>query len=104
MWEDSTQGTAERHQPTRNRKITPISEWWPVRTYPLLWRVLLPRIISAAGADHEFAVSLGVGFHVDGAVAPYAFRGRWLVTDCVLVSDVVSDAAADLVHFIQRAW
>ena len=61
------------------------------------------RIISAAGADHEFAVSLSVGFHVDGAVAPYAFRGRWLVTDCVLVSDVVSDAAADLVHFIERA-
>src|SRR5579872_4212615 len=66
-----------------------------------LGRVLLARIISAAGADHELAVSLGAGFDADGAIAAGALRGRGLISDGVLVADVVGHGAADLVHFVE---
>src|SRR5579864_5287489 len=65
--------------------------------------MLLARIITAAGADHEFAESLGVGFDADGAVPASTLRGRRLISDSVLVADVVRHGAADLVHFIQSA-
>src|ERR1700676_3174673 len=69
----------------------------------LLRCVLLARIISAAGADYEFAISLGMRFHPDGAVAARALRGRRLISDGVLVTDVVGHGAANLVHFVEGA-
>src|SRR5271155_2626372 len=66
----------------------------------LLRRVLLPGIIPAAGADYQLAISLGLGFDADGAIAACSFRGRRLVSDGVLVSDVVRHAAADRVDFV----
>src|SRR5580692_620260 len=69
----------------------------------LLRSVLLPRIVAAPRTHHEFAESLGLGFDANGPVAADALWGRRLVSDRVLVSNVVGHAAADRVHFIQRA-
>src|ERR1700730_6056965 len=71
---------------------------------PFLLRCMfLARIVTAAGADYEFAVSLGVGFYADGPVAASALRGRRLISDGVLVADVVGHGTANLVHFVQGA-
>src|ERR1700680_2975024 len=71
---------------------------------PFLLRCMfLARIVTAAGADYEFAVSLGVGFYADGPVAASALRGRRLISDGVLVTDVVGHGAANLVHFVEGA-
>src|SRR5579864_736602 len=70
----------------------------------LLRSMLLPGIVPAPGPDHEFVVSLGMRFHADGAIPASTLRGRRLISNSVLVADVVSHGAANLVHFIERTW
>src|ERR1700723_130341 len=69
----------------------------------VLRSMLLARIVTSPGSDHEFAVSLRMRFYPDGAVAARALRGRGLISNRVLVADVVRHGAADLVHFVKGA-
>src|SRR3954471_7776283 len=60
---------------------------------------LLFGVVAAARADLQLAVSACTGFDFHGAIAALALRTRWLVSDDVLIADVMRDAAADLIHF-----
>ena len=66
--------------------------------------MLLPRIVAAPRTHYELAESLGLRVDPDRTIAACGFRSRRLVANGVLISDVVSHAAADRIHFIQSAW
>src|SRR5579883_2213686 len=63
--------------------------------------LFLPRVVAAAGAHRQFSVPFGPGFHTDGAIASGVFGRRRLITDGVLATNIVSDGAADFVHFLR---
>src|SRR5215831_9400989 len=58
-------------------------------------------IVTTLGANHHFAVAFGLGVDVDLAESAGALGIGRLVTDGVLIADVVGDVAADLIHFIE---
>src|SRR5689334_14255463 len=64
--------------------------------------LFLPRIITTAGPDGELLVRLGPGINMDGAEAANRFRSSWRIGDRVLISNIVGNAAADLVHLGER--
>ncbi len=59
-------------------------------------------IVSALGAHHHLAVSLGLGLDANLAKAAVPPGIGRLVADGVLIPDVARNRPADFVHFIQR--
>ena len=58
-------------------------------------------VVAALRADNELAMALGFGFYANLAETTSAFGSGRLITDSVLVTDVVGDGAADGIYFIQ---
>src|SRR5947207_8261249 len=69
---------------------------------PTTGRLLLAGVVAAAGTHCESAVAAGAGVHVDGAVSSDSLRSARLITNCVLVADIVRHGAADGIDFIRR--
>src|SRR5437870_3837016 len=66
-------------------------------------RLFLPSVVATACTHCQTAVAAGAGFDVNAAVSAGALRGRGFIPDGVLVANIMSHAAADLVDFIQCA-
>src|SRR5258708_29432503 len=64
-------------------------------------RQLHSRIVSALGANLKLLVLFRLGLYADLAEAAAGSRIRGLVSDCVLIADVVGYLPADFVHFVQ---
>ena len=58
-------------------------------------------VIAGPGTHYQLAMAFGFGFYADLAEASSTFGSGWFVADGVLVADVISDSAADRVHFVQ---
>src|SRR2546430_11877323 len=69
---------------------------------PTAGRLLLAGVVAAAGTHCEPAIAAGAGVHVDGAVSSDSLRSARLITNCVLVADIVRHGAADGIDFIRR--
>jgi len=60
------------------------------------------RVVTGFGADHQLTVPFSAGFHANLAEASGLLGMGGLVSDGVLIADVVRDVAADLVDFVER--
>src|SRR5438270_12839402 len=63
----------------------------------------LPGVVAAASADLHAAESLGFHFHPHRAIAALGLRFDRLVSDGVLVANVVRNVLRDLVDFVEVA-
>src|SRR5207248_5857816 len=63
---------------------------------------LCASVVSTLGAYHQLTVPFGFCIYAHLAESACAFRSARLVTDGVLVADIVGDGAADRIHLIQR--
>src|SRR5207248_484367 len=61
--------------------------------------LLLSGIVAAAGADGELLVLSGASVNVNRSKAADIFGRRGCVSNGVLVSDIVGNASADVIHF-----
>jgi hypothetical protein len=60
-------------------------------------------VVAALGAHQEFA-ALDFGFDANVAEATAGPGIGGLVTDGVLILDIVGDLAADVIHFVESFW
>src|SRR5438874_13693724 len=63
--------------------------------------LLLSGIVAAAGADGQLFVLSGASVNVNRSKAADIFGRRGCVSNGVLVSDIVGNASADVIHFGQ---
>src|ERR1035438_6366325 len=59
----------------------------------------LPGVVTAAGPHLKFLIAFRVGVHFDGAKAAFALRLGRLISDGVLIADVMRDLLGDGIHF-----
>src|ERR1700732_2411146 len=59
-------------------------------------------VVPALGPHHQLAVTLGFRVHADLPKTTAGSRIRWLISNGVLIPDVVRHLPADLIHFVQR--
>src|SRR5438309_9842145 len=69
---------------------------------PTAGRLLLAGVVAAAGTHCEPAIAAGACVHVDGARSSDSLRSARLITNCVLVADIVRHGAADGIYLIGR--
>src|SRR2546428_9756543 len=69
---------------------------------PTAGRLLLAGVVAAAGAHCEPAIAAGTGVHVDGAVSSDSLRSARLITNCVLVANIVRNGTTNGIDFIRR--
>src|SRR5581483_2557981 len=60
----------------------------------------LSRVITCTRPNGELPIAARLGIDPNRAIAGYRLGGSGLITDRILVTNIVGDGAADLVHFL----
>src|SRR5690349_20371563 len=98
------QGTeARENRQSDDGKISRTAESFAEKPRARLLRPsLLSGVVPGARAYCQLAVALRARLDMDRSIPGHALRSCRLVSQRVLVADIVGDAAADFVYFIQR--
>src|SRR5579863_458619 len=94
--------SAVRGLPSRSRSLSIPYPDQLATSFPPARRSRSARVVAALGAHGHLPVVLGLGFDVHRAKAACAPWAGGLVSDGVLVTNIVGYSAADLVHFVER--
>src|ERR1700739_2004789 len=84
-----------------NKNASLIFGWHRESYSQLFHSLLLAWVVSATGAYHQFAMMRSLSFNLYGAISACALRRCRLVSDGVLVADVMCDFAGNRVNFLE---